>query len=276
MQKLKSSVHVAVPTGFDKDESLNTDTTIRHIKHLNDHGIQSVLVCGSTGEQNSLTVIEKIALLDSLNQSTINKDMEIIFGVSSIRQKDAVKLATVANNIPAICGVLLGFPPYIRPTQEEAIIYAESILKELPDKAIIIYNHPIRTGFDLSEDSLVYLINHYPNIVGVKECNDLSKASSIKKKIDRELDFYIGGDLDIDKHLAYGFNRLSSIVGNLYPEQVLSYFSDITQGKNTDNYDSLIQEWQSLFASRTIPKIKEQIAKTEGIPMSTSRSPLGN
>lgn len=276
MQKLKSSVHVAVPTGFDKDEALNTDTTIRHITYLNDHGIPSVLVCGSTGEQNSLTLAEKIALLDSLNQSTINKDMEIIFGVSSIRQKDAVKLATVANGTPAICGVLLGFPPYIRPTQEEAIIYAESILKELPDKAIIIYNHPIRTGFDLSEDSLVYLINHYPNIVGVKECSDLSKASSVKKKIDRELDFYIGGDLDIDKHLAYGFNRLSSIVGNLYPEQVLSYFSDITQGKNTDNYDALIQEWQSLFASRTIPKIKEEITKTEGIPMSTARSPLGN
>ncbi|MCJ1979187.1 conserved hypothetical protein [Lactococcus piscium] len=276
MQKLKSSVHVAVPTGFDKDEGLNTDTTICHINYLNDHGIQSVLVCGSTGEQNSLTLAEKLALLDSLNQSTINKNMEIIFGVSSIRQKDAVKLAIAANNTPAICGVLLGFPPYIRPTQEEAIIYAESIVKELPDKAIIIYNHPIRTGFDLSEDSLVYLITHYPNIVGVKECSDLSKVASVKKKIDRELDFYIGGDLDIDKHLAHGFNKLSSIVGNLYPEQVLSYFSDITQGKNADNYHSLIQEWQSLLASRAIPKIKEHIAKTEGIPMSTSRSPIGN
>jgi len=47
MTSLNHSLHVAVPTAFD------------HAERLQKQGIKSVLVCGSTGEQHSLTLTEK-------------------------------------------------------------------------------------------------------------------------------------------------------------------------------------------------------------------------
>ena len=41
---LREELHVAVPTAFFKDESLNAQGTIDHIRYLYDKGIKSVLV----------------------------------------------------------------------------------------------------------------------------------------------------------------------------------------------------------------------------------------
>lgn len=59
MTSLNHSLHVAVPTAFDHAERLDTKRTIAHILQLQKQGIKSVLVCGSTGEQHSLTLTEK-------------------------------------------------------------------------------------------------------------------------------------------------------------------------------------------------------------------------
>ena len=54
--RLKHSYHIAVPTAFSDNEELNIESTIKHIQYLSKKGVKSVLVCGSTGEQHSMTV----------------------------------------------------------------------------------------------------------------------------------------------------------------------------------------------------------------------------
>lgn len=44
-------------------------------------------------------------------------NMEVIFGVASNRQKEAEELAKKIRNTK-ISGMMLGYPPYILPTQE--------------------------------------------------------------------------------------------------------------------------------------------------------------
>ncbi len=58
--KLKELYHVAVPTAFDENEALNIQATLAHIHYLKEKWVNSVLVCGSTGEQHSLTLAEKL------------------------------------------------------------------------------------------------------------------------------------------------------------------------------------------------------------------------
>lgn len=57
---LKSLYHVAILTDFHDAEELNVKATLDHIVYLQNIGIRSVLVYGSTGEQHSLTLEEKI------------------------------------------------------------------------------------------------------------------------------------------------------------------------------------------------------------------------
>lgn len=90
---LNEDYQVAVPTAFYEDETLNLKATLQHIDYLATQGVQSVLVGGSTGEQHSLTLLEKLQLLDALKKLNMYNDLEIVFGVSSIRQKEAEILA---------------------------------------------------------------------------------------------------------------------------------------------------------------------------------------
>ena len=60
--------HIAIPTAFDRDESLNTHLTAQYIEHLYSLGIDTVMVCGSTGEQHSMSLNEKIELLHTIDE----------------------------------------------------------------------------------------------------------------------------------------------------------------------------------------------------------------
>lgn len=94
-------------------------------------------MCGATWEQHSLSVKEKIVILNAIQENNaLSPGLEIIFGVSGIHQKDAIKLDKYVNQCNKISGVLLWYSPYILPTQKEAIYYTKAIVKEL-NKSII-------------------------------------------------------------------------------------------------------------------------------------------
>lgn len=189
---LKETIHIAVPTAFYEDEKLNVQGTIRHIKNLYKQGVTSVLVSGTTGEQHSLNLQEKVKLIEGLEQEEkLLLNMEVIFGVASIRQKEAEALADKIR-CTNIAGVMIGYPPYIIPTQKEAIRYTESIIR-LSNKPAILYNNSKRTGFDLSVDSIIQLSREHP-IVGVKDAGTKEKIAQIKNKLQKEdFYFYAGG-----------------------------------------------------------------------------------
>src|SRR5690625_6848615 len=111
---LTEDIHIAVPTAFFEDEYLNVQRTISHISNLYKQGVESVLVSGTTGEQHSLNLQEKIELINALElEEELMSNMEIIFGVSSIRQREAEELAKKLRNT-RVSGIMLGYPPYVK------------------------------------------------------------------------------------------------------------------------------------------------------------------
>ena len=247
MHDLVNEYHIAVPTAFYDNEDLNTEATLQHIRNLYDQGVKSVMVCGTTGEQHSLTLAEKLQLLKSIDAATfLPDDLEIIFGVASIRQKEALQLAEKVNASAKINGVLLGFSPYILPSQKEARLYVEAIAKVI-EKPIILYNNPRRTGFNLELDTFAELIK-VPNIIGIKDAGDSARIP-----------------------------ELLSAAGNLYPTEVEAYFTDLLRGCADKTKDAGIEEKiHNVFADNAIIYIKNEITKHTQIDMGIARSPLGN
>ncbi|ALS03148.1 dihydrodipicolinate synthase family protein [Enterococcus silesiacus] len=269
---LINDYHIAVPTAFYSDEALNIQDTINHILYLQDLGVRSVLVCGSTGEQHSLTLQEKISILNAIEkEARIKNDFEIIFGVASIRQKEAILLAENINSSTKISGVLLGFPPYILPSQKEAVIYVEKISQTL-DKPIIIYNNPMRTGFNLSTDSLLELLQK-ANIIGLKEAGDHTRIRDLNG-ITKNIYIYAGGEVDLKEKIDLGFNRLSSIAGNLYPLEIEKWFTSLLNGLNQDFAHQ--NELDKLLKDSLLVCLKKEISDKEHLSMGRPRSPLGN
>ena len=276
MHDLVNEYHIAVPTAFYDNEDLNTEATLQHIRNLYDQGVKSVMVCGTTGEQHSLTVAEKLQLLKSIDAATfLPDDLEIIFGVASIRQKEALQLAEKVNASAKINGVLLGFSPYILPSQKEARLYVEAIAKVI-EKPIILYNNPRRTGFNPELDTFAELIR-LPNIIGIKDAGDSARIPELISVADKKIYVYAGGEIDLDKKIALGANRLSSMAGNLYPTEVEAYFTDLLRGRADKIKNAGIEEKiHNVFSDNPIIYIKNEITKHTQIDMGIARSPLGN
>jgi 4-hydroxy-tetrahydrodipicolinate synthase len=276
MHDLVNDYHIAVPTAFYDNEDLNTEATLKHVRYLYDQGVKSVLLCGSTGEQHSLSLTEKLQLLESLDaDSSLPDDLEILFGVASIRQKEALQLAEKVNASPKISGVLLGFPPYILPSQKETRRYVEAIA-QIIEKPIILYNNPRRTGFNLELDTFAELIK-LPNIIGIKDAGDSARIPELISVADKKIYIYAGGEIELDKKIALGVNRLSSMAGNLYPKEVEAYFKDLLRGRASKTKNAGIEKKiRNVFAGNPIIYIKNEITKHTQIDMGIARSPLGN
>lgn len=270
---LKNRYHIAVPTAFYEDESLNVADTIEHIIYLQNLGVGSVLVCGSTGEQHSLTLSEKISILDGIEkEDRFENGFEIIFGVSSIRQKEALALALKINTLTKISGILLGFPPYILPSQKEAVIYAQTIIQSL-NKPVIIYNNPKRTGFDLSITSFIDIANH-KNVIGMKEAGDSERIPHLLATMNKKIAIYAGGETSLKEKVALGFNRLSSVAGNLYPLEIEKWFELLLAESNQDFPQQ--KELDKIYENSPLTYLKNAISTKESLSMGKPRSPLGN
>lgn len=275
MMPLYQNYHIAVPTAFYLDETLNTEQTLEHITHLYQKGIRAVLVCGSTGEQHTLSLNEKLTLLTAIENASLPQDLEIIFGLACIRLKEANQLAEQLNNSLRVKAVLIGFPPYLLPSQKEAIAYASSIIERLGNKNIILYNNPKRTGFDLLTDSFIVLAKN-PNVTGIKEAGAIDKATVILKQITRPIDIYCGGETQLKEKLNAGFNRLSSIAGNIYPLEIGEYFNQLCIHQETAQQEEKIQQLlATVYTESTIQTIKQLIIQQTHINMGICRSPLG-
>lgn len=273
---LTEKVHIAVPTAFFEDESLHIQGTISHIKHLYKQGVKSVLVSGTTGEQHSLNLKEKIELINSLEQEEeLISNMEIIFGVSSIRQKEAEELAQRIRNT-RLSGMMLGYPPYVMPTQEEALAYSKSII-QYSAKPTILYNNPKRTGFDLSTNSIIQL-SKLDLVVGIKDAGNKEKVETIKDGIHKNaLYFYAGGEVGLEEKVAYGYDRLSSIAGNISPLEISEWFQKMLEGRKIRTLESekIASMIEQLYQVNAIVHLKE-IINRRNIPMGICRSPIGS
>jgi 4-hydroxy-tetrahydrodipicolinate synthase len=273
---LIEEVHIAVPTAFFEDESLNIQGTISHIRDLYEQGVKSVLVSGTTGEQHSLNLQEKMELINGLElEEDLINNIEIIFGIASIRQKEAAALAEKIRHTK-IAGVMLGYPPYIIPSQEEALAYTKRII-QLSNKPTILYNNPRRTGFDLSEKSIIQL-SEIDVVVGIKDAGNKEKVELIKKGMDRnDFYFYAGGEVDIEEKVSYGYNRLSSIAGNISPIEIGSWFQKIMMKQKVSEQESekIKTIMEQIYQGNAIVNLKK-IINHKGIPMGICRSPMGN
>ncbi|WP_020008006.1 dihydrodipicolinate synthase family protein [Salinicoccus albus] len=271
---LKSEMHVAVPTAFYEDESLDTSATISHVKQLYKDGVKSVLISGTTGEQHSMRLEEKIELISALdNEADLMQEIEVIFGVASVRQKEAEQLAKKVRGTE-IAAVMIGFPPYIIPSQAEAVHYAKKLI-QISNKPAIIYNNPGRTGFDLSVESILEL-SQLDSVIGVKDPGDREKMRTVKERIEKEFYFYAGGEIDLEAKVMYGYNRLSSIAGNCYPHEIEEWFTRLIREEpvKKDTASAVSQILYEVYNGSPIVNIKDHL-NAQGTPMGICRRPIG-
>lgn len=222
---------VAMITPFTNEDTVDEAGIRRMVEYYKEQEVPALLVSGSTGEQHSLTVDERVSLYRAVKENAWDQ-MPLYAGVAAIRTRDAVRLAKEAEQA-GYAAIMLGFPPYVRPNQQEAALYVQAVCAaaSLP---VMLYNNPLRTGFNLEPETLIRLVEACPQITALKEAGSPEHVKLTQERLAPGFQVLSGSDLTIAEYFAKGYNGLTSVAGNLFPREMDRIIGLLREGKHGD------------------------------------------
>ena len=180
-------------------------------------GIDALVICGTTGENATLSDTEHRAVLDFAIKKSGGR-LPMIAGTGSNDTAHAVEMSRFASDL-GYDGLLVVTPYYNKATEDGLTAHFETIA-DAAEKPIILYNVPSRTSCNISQKVYRRLAKH-ENIVAVKEasCN-LSAIANLIAECGDDLDIYSGNDDQTLPILALGGLGVISVVSNIIPAEI--------------------------------------------------------
>uniref|UniRef100_UPI0039F03B92 4-hydroxy-tetrahydrodipicolinate synthase n=1 Tax=Bordetella sputigena TaxID=1416810 RepID=UPI0039F03B92 len=138
----------------------------RLARHYRDAGVSGLVLFGSTGEGNLLTLTEKIEMIQAIRDDT--PALPIMLGAGGV---DTGGVAAAIRRLDAThpAGYLVPPPYYLCPSQA-GIIWHYRRIAWATDRPLVLYNIPKRTGVQMTVETMEALAT-CPTIVAVKECH---------------------------------------------------------------------------------------------------------
>lgn len=226
-------------------------------------GIDSLIICGTTGESSTMSLEEKKSVIE-FSIKIANGRVPIIAGTGGNNTKEVINLSKYAESVGAD-GLLLVTPYYNKTTQNGLISHFTEVAKSV-SLPIILYNVPSRTGLNIEPETCLEL-SKIPNIVGIKEASgNISQVAKITNLCQDNLAIYSGNDDQIVPILSLGGLGVISVLSNIYPK----YVHDLVM-------DYLTGNWQKATASQVyaIPLINALFSEVNPIPIKYAVNKIG-
>ena len=160
-----NGIYTPIVTPYRDDGTVHWDALADVVDFLLAAGVHGVISGGSTGENYTQTVAERVALAQFV-QARINRRCPFVVGTGAMLTDESLALATAAREMKADA-ILLASPPYAVPTDRENALNALAIDKaaNLP---VMLYNYPHRTGTFMGPEFLDRVCRSR-NFCGIKE-----------------------------------------------------------------------------------------------------------
>ncbi|MCH9779734.1 MAG: dihydrodipicolinate synthase family protein [Alphaproteobacteria bacterium] len=193
-------IYTPVITPYHDDESINWDALSTLIDHLIDQGVNGIISGGSTGENYTQTVTERITLAE-FTQQQINNRVPFVVGTGAMLTADSLALATAARTMQADA-ILLASPPYSVPTERENALNALQI-DRAANLPVMLYNYPGRMATHMGKEFLDR-VGRSRNFCGIKDSSgDLNHMHMLAREYphialgcgmdDQALEFFVWG-----------------------------------------------------------------------------------
>ena len=144
-------IYTPVITPYDSDGNILWDALESVIEHLVSNGVQGIVSGGSTGENYSQSVEERLKLATFTKEKLAGR-IPLIVGTGTMRTPDSIELAMGAKAMQADA-IMIATPPYAVPTERENAINALQI-DRAANLPIILYNYPGRMSVNMGEEFL--------------------------------------------------------------------------------------------------------------------------
>lgn len=176
-------------------------------------GIETIVICGTTGESPTLSDTEKLQMFRCAKEYT-GDQCKIVAGTGSNCTDHAIHLSKAAEDI-GVDGLLVVSPYYNKATPEGLIAHYSAIAGAV-HIPVIAYNVPSRTGVDIPV-SVYQALSIIPNLAGVKEAStDISKIARIRS-VCPDFPIWSGNDDQAVAVMSLGGQGVISVLSNVAP-----------------------------------------------------------
>jgi 4-hydroxy-tetrahydrodipicolinate synthase len=256
-------VMTAMITPFDQSGAVNYPEVERLAAHLADHGTDTLVVCGTTGESPTLTWDEEFALFKVV-QSAVSGKAKVMAGTGSNSTTEAISATQKAAAL-GLDGSLQVVPYYNKPPQEGLYQHFKAIA-QASDLPIMLYNVPGRTSQNLLPETVARLAK-VPNIVAIKEASgNLDQVSLVRRLTPSTFDIYSGDDTLTLPILAVGGCGVVSVASHLVGPALQEMIQSFEAGQNEKARQIHLQ---------LLPLSKALFSTTNPIPVKQAMALLG-
>lgn len=252
-----SGLWVPLVTPF-QGERVDIAALQRLVGHLAKTAIKGFVVCGSTGEAESLTHSEQLATLDAVLASC--RDKPVMMGLAGTRLDEMREHLREVTRRP-VAAVLVSAPYYLRPAQAGIAAHFRALADASP-VPVVLYDVPSRTGSQMTLDTLLTLAAH-PNIRAIKDCGgDEEKTRTLIA--DGRLAVLAGDDHRIFGTACMGGAGAIAASGHLLPQHYAQLVASAREGRLAEArrlYHALTPLSLALFAEPNPSVFKAVLAR---------------
>jgi 4-hydroxy-tetrahydrodipicolinate synthase len=223
-------------------------------------GCEGVVPCGTTGESVTLDEHEHERVVRVVVEQT-KKRVPVFAGAGTVSTRHTILLGELCRKAGAD-GLLLVCPYYNRPTQAGLEAHFREIAKRVPMPSIV-YNIPIRTGVDLSVETLERL-SDVKELVAIKEATgNVLRSAQILAKLGDRYAVMSGDDALTLPVLSVGGTGVISVTANLLPKETSDVVRLWSAGKIAEAralHLRLLPVHESMFVEANPGPVKAAIA----------------
>ena len=252
----------AIVTPFDEN-GVNFKEFEKLIEFQIANKVDSIIVCGTTGESSTMTIDERKKTIE-FAVKTVNGRIPVIAGTGGNCTSSVIEFTKWAENI-GVDGALIVTPYYNKTTQDGLIAHYTSIASQtkLP---IILYSVPSRTGVNILPQTCQKL-SEIKNIVAIKEASgNLSQIAEIAHLCKDNLNIYSGNDDQITPILSLGGIGVISVLSNIAPEYTHNIVENFENGNLKESIESQL---------KAIPLVKALFCEVNPIPVKSALNMIG-
>jgi len=258
-----------------RDGEVDYETYARLVERQVAEGSHGITVNGTTAEPSTLTVAERLRLVETAAR-VLKKRIPLVAATGSQSHADSIVLTEAAKQAGADA-VLIVTPYFIRPPQRGLIEYYVDLGKRT-DLPVMIYHIPGRAAVNVTVDTVAAIAERLPRLVGLKHAvNDLGFVSELLARLGFKFRVHVGlEDLSFPM-LAVGASGLMNAVGNLAPRKVAELYELTAAGKMAEAralHYALFELNQAVFYDTNPIPMKYMMKRLGILPNEEHRLPM--
>jgi len=263
-----SGVLSPVVTPFTTDLAPEPALFVEHCRWLLSQGV-GLAVFGTNSEANSMSVDEKIDLLDRLVEAGIDPG-RMMPGTGCCALTDTVRLT--GHAVSAGCGGTLMLPPfYYKGVSDDGLYrsYAE-VIERVGSSAlrIYLYHIPPVAQVGVSLELIERLILTYPDtVVGIKDSSgDWDNTHAMLERGWDDFRIFVGSETLLLRNMRGGGAGCISATANINPRAIHDLYEN-WQSDDSDQVQKALTDLRSVVQSYPmIPALKAIVAQFSANP----------